>query len=421
MRQGGNARAIVACLAFSLLASFSDAYIGAAVPRAMLQSRRGLHSAVRHSNKGSPACAQGVAHRHCLKPATPPLLRANAICVIPLPSSDEDQAAVQPGHVEWRARELERSFARDEAEVDRASPTALAARRRLYLDDNEHDVSAAMIGQPTEDIAKAATISITATVAIAAFFNLPAIAGTLAYHTLAGGASGIAALALSGNTLLDASVSRVSQYYGHFLRPFSKVLGALAERGFMCGTYAAVYAVVAGLAPGAAGVSIAAMVTAVVTTAVTEPLERLKLVYRRARIGGKSHLAALADLWRQRSMKSLGGRGSLWSAAKLNIWGFEVFYLAWHAVEHLSPWIGATVAGNLVGGALSGAAYAASMLLGKSFAESRERWSAQLVATKLRAWFVGLRAQGHEVTLSSLAAGVRFAVYKVAYDSIARL
>jgi hypothetical protein len=326
---------------------------------------------------------------------------------------------IYPG---WRAEALERSFALD------------ARNREIVSHVGVNDAFQRLYPEPTEDLAKAVVVGVSLAVGLAAVLNLP-VTTHVSAHAMAGAVSAITAVVLLGNPFFGGDFgNRMNKSYQNLV----PLLSAAFNKAVVCGTYAAAYGAITSMIPatvvtasvvGVATVGVAAMVTGLAATASELAVDgnlamarQLKLAYLHARNKGMSRLMVLQHLWAQRSMSDSWCAKAFWSSTKLNIYGFEVFYLSWHALASASPWIGETIAGNLVGGAVAGAIYAASMALAEIIRDaSRDGHSASSLAFQLRAWVAAVRARASEMTFQSLAAGVRFASYKVAYDTLARV
>jgi len=221
-------------------------------------------------------------------------------------------------------------------------------------------------GEPSEDLAKHHLfVGISLAVALAAVINLP-VSAHVSAHTISGAVAGMAAVALLGNEkkggdpLFGGSFGASMNKHYHNLVP---LMDAAINKGVLCGTYAAACGAFSVLAPGAPAtlcVVGSAATTALASTATEMAIDRniaeareLRRAYLLSRQEGVSRLAALRQLWAQRRTRDAGGTKAFWSATKLNVWGFEVFYLSWNALTNAAPWIGATVPGHAVGAAIA--------------------------------------------------------------------
>jgi len=407
-----HGRSIVALLLLSAAAA-ADAFAGPAAPHA-LQQRRGLHA--------SNSCGGRGVQVHCMKKPRAVLAHRGGIGVVAprLPEHElEIDQLVYPG---WRAEALERSFALD------------ARNREIVSEVGVGDAFKSLYPEPTEDLAKVVVVGVSLAVGLAAVLNLP-VTTHVSAHAMSGAVSAITAVVLLGNPFFGGDFGhRMNKSYQNLV----PLLSAAFNKAVVCGTYAAAYGAITSMVPASAVtvsmVSVATVATSALVTGLAATMteltvdgnlakaHQLKLAYSLARVKGMSRLMAVQHLWAQRPMRDSWCAKAFWSATKLNIWGFEVFYLSWHALASASPWIGQTIVGNLVGGAVAGAIYAASMALADIIRDaSRDGLAASSLACQLRAWVWAVRARASEMTLQSFAAGVRFASYKVVYDTLARV
>ncbi|KAJ1487257.1 hypothetical protein T484DRAFT_3629675 [Baffinella frigidus] len=366
-------------LALLFIATTANAFTGTMSPHAPRQ-RRGLH-------KNSNACGPGL-QKHCMKVSRPRTkLRGFAPRMPGMPGNRE-------------------AFSMGGIAVDDAAS-------RFY-------------GEPTEDLAKIVLVGGSMGVVLAAVLQLPSTGFHLSAHTISGATAGMAAVVLLGNPLFGGSFgASVNKSYQNLL----PLLAAAFNKGVVCGTYAAAHGAMSTLAPvasvtaGIVKVGIAAMVTALAASATEVTVDSKLLAqirgYRCARAQGTSRLAALRQLWAQRSISSIGGRKAFWSATKLNVCCFQVFHLTFHFLETSSPWIGATVFGHAIGGAIAGASYAASMALSEALSEA-SRGKGRGPTARLRLWVGGMRARASEMRFASLNFSFRFACYKAVFDSMVR-
>ena len=300
-------------------------------------------------------------------------------------------------------------------------------------------------GQPAEDPAKdlggpsrgpknmQILVGMSLAVAVAAVTSLP-VSAHVSAHTISGAMSGMVGVALLGNPLFGGSFGA---RMNHSFQNLVPLIDAAINKGVLCGAYAAVYGAITIFAPGGSAtlcVVGSAAATALASTATEITLDRqlakaceLNRAYLLSRRKGEPRLAAMQQIWAQRRTRDAGGAKAFLSASKpltgaqrlgLNVWGFEVFYLSWHALTIASPWVGATVPGHAVGAAIAGACYAVSLPLGEAFRDGLAANSAASLAQRLRAWVRAVRMRWSEMTLTSMQYSLRFAFYKVVYDSL---